>query len=234
MGTSGDHGGTGHGGTGHGGTGHGGTDQGRRIREHREKAGLTRGEAAASAGMAASYLAYLETSPDASPTPAALARLAAALGTTTRAIAGAGLDLPPGRQPPGESPTLGVLSTAECRAFLGQGGVGRFLFTETRGPVAVPVNFRMLGDDIVFRTSPGSGLTAGAAQQRVSFEVDHLDETLGEGWSVLVSGHAHAVTEPAELAEVAALGVASWAGGSRETYIRVVPTVMTGRRIRAV
>jgi nitroimidazol reductase NimA-like FMN-containing flavoprotein (pyridoxamine 5'-phosphate oxidase superfamily) len=214
-------------------TDHGATDLGRRIREHRKKAGLTREEAAAGAGMAVSYLAYLETSPDATPTPAAVARLAATLGTTTRAIAGAGLDLPPGGQPPGPHPSLAILSTAECRAYLGQGGVGRFLFTEDRGPVAIPVNYRMLGDDIVFRTAAGASASQGAAQQHVSFEVDHLDEALGEGWSVLASGHAHAVTEDSELAEVAALGVSPWAGGAREIYIRLAPKALTGRRIRS-
>lgn len=213
-------------------TGHGGTDLGRRIREHRARAGLSQEDAAAGAGMAVSYLAYLESSPDASPTPAALARLAATLGTSTRAIAGAGLDLPPGRQPPGERPVLEPLTVAECRAYLGSGGVGRFLFEAQRGPVAVPVNFRMLGEDVVFRTSQGTGQSAGAAQQRVSFEVDHLDEALGEGWSVLISGRAHAVTAPAELTEVSALGVEPWTDGSRGVYVRIVPALVTGRRIR--
>lgn len=212
--------------------GHGGTDLGRRIREHRTRAGLSQQDAAAGAGMAASYLHYLETSPDASPTPAALARLAAALGTSTRAITGAGLDLPPGQQLPDARPLLEVLTAAECRAYLGSGGVGRFLFEQERGPVALPVNFRMLGDDVVFRTAPAAAERAGAAQQHVSFEVDHLDETLGEGWSVLISGHAHVVTEPGELDQVRALGIEPWPGGSREIYIRIVPAVVTGRRIR--
>jgi nitroimidazol reductase NimA-like FMN-containing flavoprotein (pyridoxamine 5'-phosphate oxidase superfamily) len=215
-------------------TGHGGTDLGRRIQEHRGKAGLSREEAATRAGMAVSYLTYLETDPDAAPTPAALARLAAALGTTTRQITGAGMDLPPGQgHPPQQRPVLETLSPAECRAFLGRGGVGRFLFGEDRGPVAVPVNFAVLGGDIVFRTAAGTSLIAGAEQQRVSFEVDHLDEALGEGWSVLVSGHAHQLTEPGELAEAAALDVTPWAAGARDSYIRLVPSVITGRRIRA-
>jgi transcriptional regulator with XRE-family HTH domain len=210
----------------------GGTDLGRRIREYRERAGLSQEEAAAGAGMAGSYLAYLESDPSPSPTPAALARLAAVLGTTTRAIAGAGFDHPPGRHSPGKRPILRVLTAPECRQFLDQGGVGRFVFTEARGPVAAPVNFRMAGDDVVFRTAEGGPLAAGAEQPQVSFEVDHLDDVLGEGWSVVVSGHAHPVTEPAELREVTALGVAPWAGGPRETYIRIVPTMITGRRIR--
>jgi transcriptional regulator with XRE-family HTH domain len=214
-------------------TGHGGTDLGRRIDEHRRQAGLSRAEAAAGAGMAAGYLAYLETNPAASPTPAALTRLAAALGTTTRALTGAALDLPPGLQRPEDRPALEALTAAECRAFLGPGGVGRFVFAEARGPVAVPVNYRMLGDDIVFRTGEASTLAAAAAGQPVSFEVDHLDEVLGEGWSVLVSGQANVVTASAELAEVKSLEIAPWAGGARETYIRIVAAEFTGRRIRA-
>jgi nitroimidazol reductase NimA-like FMN-containing flavoprotein (pyridoxamine 5'-phosphate oxidase superfamily) len=210
----------------------GGTDLGRRIREHRDKAGLSRDEAAAGAGMAVSYLHYLETSPDAAPTPAALARLAAALGTSTHAITGVGAGLTPGHQPL-LHPVLEVLTTAECRAFLGDGGIGRFLFHEDRGPVAVPVNFAMLGDDVVFRTPPESPAVGATDQQRVSFEVDHLDEALGEGWSVLVTGHAHPVTAPAELDEVEALQVAPWAGGPHDVFIRLVPAVVTGRRIRA-
>lgn len=213
-------------------TGHGGTDLGRRIREHRDRAGLSQQETAARAGMAPSYLSYLETSPDASPSPAALARLAAALGTSTRAMAGAGLDLPPGQQPPVQHPVLEPLTPADCLAYLGSGGVGRFLFEEERGPVALPVNFAMLGEDVVFRTSPGTSESAGVLQQRVSFEVDHLDEALGEGWSVLLSGHAHVVTDPAELAQVQALRIEPWPGGQRDLYLRLVPTVITGRRIR--
>ena len=213
-------------------TGHGGTDLGRRIQEKRSQAGLTREETAERAGMAASYLAYLETNPDAAPTSAALARLAAALGTTTHSITGAGLDLPPGRQPPGQRPVLSTLTAAECRMFLGTGGVGRFLFGADRGPVALLVNYRMLAGDVVFRTGEETILAAAAARPPVSFEVDHLDDALREGWSVLVSGHAHVVTDAAELAEVTELGIAPWAGGPRPAYIRIVPAELTGRQIR--
>jgi transcriptional regulator with XRE-family HTH domain len=215
--------------------GQGGTDLGRRIQERRHKAGLTREEAAQRAGMAESYLAYLETDADAAPTSAALTRLAASLDTTTRAITGAALDLPPGRQAPDKRPVLRPLSAAECRAHLGTGGVGRFLFVAARGPVAFPVNYRMLADDIVFRTGERTSAAAAAAAppQPVSFEVDHLDEVLGEGWSVLVSGQAHVVTSAAERAEVESLGVAPWAGGAKQTYVRIIAGQLTGRQIRA-
>ena len=211
---------------------HGGTDLGRRIREHRQHAGLTPEETASRAGMAVTYLAYLEGDPDASPTPATLARLAAALGTSGRELTGAGLDLPPGQTRPDTHPVLETLSEAECRAYLGTQGIGRFVFVSARGPVAVPVNYKMLGDHIVFRTHAWTTLAESAEQRRVSIEVDHIDEALAEGWSVLASGRAHRVTDAAELEQVKALAVRPWAAGERETYIRLVPTAITGRRLR--
>lgn len=210
----------------------GATDLGRRIREHRERAGLSREEAAEQAGLAETYLAYLESNRDASPTSGALTALASALGTTKAALAGAGMELPPGQQPPAPHPVLESLDPRECRRLLGSGGVGRFVYVDDRGPAAIPVNFRMLGDDIIFRTSAWGSLAQRSLQRRVSFEVDHIDDALGEGWSVLVSGRAHLVTDPDELASARALGIDPWAGGARETYIRISPLVMTGRRIR--
>ena len=42
-------------------------------------------------------------------------------------------------------------------------------------------------------------LIAAHGDDPVSFEADHLDETLGYGWSVLVRGQAHRVLQPGEL-----------------------------------
>ena len=214
------------------GSAHGGTDLGRRIREQREAAGLTQEATASHAGMAPSYLSYLETSPEAFPTPAALARLAAALGTSSAALAGAGMDLPPGQASGQPQAALQALSPEECRGYLAMGGVGRFLFVTDRGPVAIPVNYRMLDGDVVFRTSPNGTPAAAGLRERVSFEVDHLDDALAEGWSVLVSGHAWIVSEPGELAAVERLHIVPWAGGDRDCYLRLAPAEITGRRIR--
>lgn len=210
------------------------SDLGRRIAEQRARAGLSRAEAAERAGMAASYLEYLETSAAPSPGPGALTRLAAALGTTGAALGGAGLHLPPGQRQAARRAVLETLSHAECRDYLAPGGIGRFLFMDARGPVAIPVNYRMLGGDIVFRTAGADRAAAAAGQPRVSFDVDRIDDALGEGWSVLISGEASLVTAPAELAEVAALGIEPWADGERDAFIRIVARDVTGRRIRAL
>jgi hypothetical protein len=215
-------------------TGPYGGDLGRRITEQREHAGLSREEAAARAGMAPDYLEYLETSPEPDPTRDALTRLAKALGTSVSSLGGAGLSLPPGqRGSSGGGPPPDELNAAQCREHLAAGGIGRFVYLSDRGPAAVPVNFRMLGNDIVFRTGSETSLAAGTHQPQVSFEVDHIDDTLGEGWSVLASGKASPVTAPAELENLSSLGIVPWAGGDRDVFIRIQPHQITGRQIRS-
>ena len=211
----------------------GGTDLGRRICEHRERAGLSRAETAERAGLSAGYLAYLESSQDPNPTQATLIRLAAALGTSPGALSGAGLTMPPGQRAAAAHPILSSLTADECRALMSPGGVGRVLFVEPgRGPVAIPVNYRMDGADVVFRTREGGGMAEGIPGGPVSFDVDHLDEALGEGWSVLVTGTASVITDMAELDRAAALGVEPWAGGERPVYVRLETGKVTGRAIR--
>jgi len=213
----------------------GGTDLGRRLCEQRERAGLSRGEAAERAGLAAGYLAYLESSPDPNPTQATLIRLAAALGTMPGALSGAGLTLPPGQRGAAASPVLFSLTADECRGLIAPGGVGRVLFAEPgRGPVAIPVNYRMEGADVVFRTGGGARMADSLRHGPVSFDVDHLDEALSEGWSVLVTGTASVITDPAELDRAAALGVEPWAGGERPVYVRLRAAQVTGRAIRVL
>ena len=71
-----------------------------------------------------------------------------------------------------------------------------------------------------------------SADGEISFEIDHLDEALTEGWSVLLTGHGRAVVDPSEYEQVASLGIAPWAGGRRDTYVVLSPIQVTGRRIR--
>ena len=212
----------------------GATDLGRRIAEHRDRASLTVDETAERAGMSADYVAYLESSSaPPNPTQATLTRLAAALGTTPGSLSGSGLAAPPGQHAPARKAVLENLSAAECKAHIAAGGVGRFLFNQaSRGPVAIPVNYRMDGDDVVFRTASGGSILEAMDQERVSFDVDHLDDALAEGWSVLLTGTASIITDQTELAQAEALDVEPWAGGDRPVYVRLTVSQLSGRRIR--
>jgi hypothetical protein len=90
----------------------------------------------------------------------------------------------------------------------------------------------MDGDDVVFRAGRQVSI-ADAVRQQVSFDVDHIDDALSEGWSVLLSGTARIITDPAELRHATALGIEPWAGGDRDVYVRLSASQITGRRIRA-
>jgi transcriptional regulator with XRE-family HTH domain len=207
-------------------------DLGRRVTERRHELGLSTEQVAQRAGMDPTYLGSLERDPAPQLSREGLWRLAAALGTTLDDLAGGGTQEPPGRMDPSAPAVLTSLDPDECRRLIAAGGVGRVIFTEPRGPVALPVNFRTLGSDIVVRTEPDAALVSSVATGRISFEVDHLDDALAEGWSVLVSGNGHEVVEAAELDVVRRLGDSPWAGGERGTFVRIVPDEVTGRRIR--
>ncbi|MGW3449344.1 pyridoxamine 5'-phosphate oxidase family protein [Streptomyces sp. NPDC001076] len=206
-------------------------DIGRRVAVERRRLGLSREETARRARMSPAYLAYLEEQPG-DPTPSALARLADALGTTSAALRGGGLDVPPGQGRALLHPRLRELGPQECRALLSTHGVGRLAVTAPDGrPAVVPVNYEVMDDAIVFRTAPRS-VAATAAETEVAFEVDHVDEALSQGWSVLAVGPATVVTEPEAVRRLTRQAhTTPWAGGEREMWVSIRPTRLTGRRI---
>jgi nitroimidazol reductase NimA-like FMN-containing flavoprotein (pyridoxamine 5'-phosphate oxidase superfamily) len=206
-------------------------DLGRRVAQRRRDLGLSRAELAQRAEMVERYVAYLEN--DAVHVPLiSLSRLASALDTSVDALVGGDVEAPPGQRRPAAGATLEQLDERECRKLLAAGGVGRFVFTTGRGPVAVPVNYRMIGGDVVFRTAEDTSLTSVSDSQPVSFEVDRIDDAMSEGWSVLVTGRARRVSRD-ELRQLETLGVEPWAGGDRTVFLRLEPREVTGRRIQA-
>ena len=127
---------------------------------------------------------------------------------------------------------LQKLSPVECFDLLEPGGVGRVAFTSAAGEIMIlPVNFAMTGKTIVFRTGPDT-LLAVHADARVSFEADRVDDARHEGWSVLVHGHAHKVTEEHAVQILEnRTHLQPWAAGARDVYVRIAATQISGRRI---
>ncbi|KUO17746.1 helix-turn-helix domain-containing protein [Streptomyces dysideae] len=206
-------------------------DLGRRLTERRTRLGLTLREAAGRAGMAPSYLQYLEEHPGAAPGTGVLHILAEVLHTTVTDLTGGDAELPPGRGQAARHPQFTELTTQECRALLSTHGVGRLAVPTASGPVIVPVNYSVVDGAIVFRTGPGT-TPAQAAGCQVAFETDRIDDAFSQGWSVLVRGHARAVTDPDEARRLDARAYSTpWAGGRREQWVRIDPVAVTGRRI---
>jgi transcriptional regulator with XRE-family HTH domain len=205
-------------------------DLSRRIAQRRTELHLSQAQLAARAGVSLRYLEYLERYP-ARPSQATLRQLAAALRTTPAVLLGGGMNTPPGQCRPAGLRAITKLMPAECRRLIAPGGVGRIGLGTISGPVVLPVNFAVLADTIVIRTAEGT-IIDGHADEQVALEVDHIDEALCQGWSVLVRGPAHRVTRPAELRHLQEDAMLwPWAGGEREVYLRILPSQITGRRI---
>ncbi|GGJ06619.1 helix-turn-helix domain-containing protein [Streptomyces brasiliensis] len=206
-------------------------DLGRRLAARRSQLGLSLEETAECAGMAPSYVRYLEEHPGAAPGSGPLVRLAEVLQTTVTDLTGGAVDLPPGTGRAGRTPEFTELDPDECRSLLSAHGVGRLAVPMDSGPVIVPVNYDVVDDAIVFRTAEGT--TPALADSRpVAFEVDRIDDAFSQGWSVLVRGRARTVTDPDEESRLTARAYSlPWAGGERDVWVRVEPETVTGRRI---
>jgi nitroimidazol reductase NimA-like FMN-containing flavoprotein (pyridoxamine 5'-phosphate oxidase superfamily) len=99
------------------------------------------------------------------------------------------------------------------------------------GPIVVPVNYVLDRHMVVIRTDEGAKLDAADRGLKVAFEIDGFDAARGNGWSVLVRGEAVTVTDPAEAARLRELLIYPLAPGSKSHYIRVMPAMLSGRRI---
>jgi transcriptional regulator with XRE-family HTH domain len=205
-------------------------DLARRVARRRTELGKSVEEVAAAVGVDPGYLRYFEESPGVRLSTGTMLLLALALECTPEELYGARVDRPPGRGRAGRHPELSELTAPQCQAHLQAGGVGRVVLVTDRGPIAHPLNFVLSeGDVIVSTTVENAARLEGHA--RVSFEIDRVDESMGEGWSVLVTGTARRVDDPDEVVALAGLGLAPWAGGPRHALVRIHPDEMTGRVI---
>jgi transcriptional regulator with XRE-family HTH domain len=207
-------------------------DLSKRVARRRAELHLSKAQVAARAGMSLQYLEYVERYP-ARPGGTTLRRLAAALQTTPAALLGARAQAPPAYSRLDRPPVIGKLMPTECRRLIAAGGIGRIAFGTISGPVVFPVNFAVVAGTIVVRTGEGT-MIAGHADGPVAFEVDHIDEALCQGWSVLVRGQAHRVAHPAELEHMRRdAAIWPWPGDDRDVYVRIIADTISGRRIES-
>lgn len=127
---------------------------------------------------------------------------------------------------------LEVLPSDECLQLLASQPVGRVAFIDAGEPVVLPVNHRVDGWAIVFRTDLGGKLRTALLQRPVAFEVDAYDTEARTGWSVLVRGVADIVDDHDTVRRLDELGLSPWATGhDRPYWIRIRPEEISGRRI---
>ncbi|MFR9799811.1 pyridoxamine 5'-phosphate oxidase family protein [Streptomyces sp. MS06] len=129
------------------------------------------------------------------------------------------------------------LDSRESLRLLGSVSFGRIVFTQHALPTIRPVNHILDRDDIVIRTHAAAALTSRTGQARgpgvvVAYEADTIDPDTHLGWSVVVTGYAHLVTDPAELARYQRL-LHPWAERTMDHAVRIRPDLVTGLRLAA-
>jgi hypothetical protein len=124
------------------------------------------------------------------------------------------------------------LSRAECEELLRAGLVGRVAACTPEGPHIVPVNYSVVDDSVVIRTTPYSLLGSHAQGSVLAVEVDQFDYEYQRGWSVVARGRAETVVEPDQLERIRrSWEPTSWARGQRTLFIAIPWSDLTGRRL---
>lgn len=126
---------------------------------------------------------------------------------------------------------LEVLSEAECFRLLASKSLGRVGLTVGALPTVLPVNFRLIGEHIYFRTSAGPKLEAATSCAVVAFEVDDIDPISHDGWSVVVTGVARPVENAEEISRLDAIGIPLWTPAPQTRVVAISADVVTGRRL---
>ncbi len=127
---------------------------------------------------------------------------------------------------------LETLAEEECFALLAEGRVGRLVYVDEFGPVAVPVNYAVSRRSVIIRVEGGAKLAA-MQQPRVAFEVDDLDQDQRSGWSVIIRGAGRELPieeVPALLRHMDGGPPTPWATGIHNTWLEIPAEMVTGRR----
>lgn len=125
---------------------------------------------------------------------------------------------------------LQELSVDECLTRLQQHQLGRLVYTMEDELQIRPLNYALYQGQIIIRTGYGDLLDA-VDRQSVLFEVDDAEPPTSSPWSVIVRGVAEEIWRPDELQVMRDLPLRPWAPGSRDHYLRIISSAMTGRRL---
>lgn len=127
---------------------------------------------------------------------------------------------------------LRELSYAECRGLLVRQRAGRVAVATPDGPHIIPLNYSVVDESIIFRTTPFSILATYARNAKLAFEVDHFDEDHSLGWSVVARGRADVVSDPEEINRIRKVcAPLPWADGARNLYFRLDWKELSGRAL---
>lgn len=123
------------------------------------------------------------------------------------------------------------LPRPECLLLLAKADIGRIVFTDGALPAIQPVNYLLVDNEVIYRTANGAKLAAATRNSVVAFEVDEIDPETHTGWSVVLIGPCHEITDPDKLAGLPTRMPNPWATSHNGHTIAIAIEKITGRRI---
>jgi len=128
-------------------------------------------------------------------------------------------------------PWIESLTPVECVELLRAQDVGRVAFVVDDFPVVLPVNYRLIERAelplVAIRTRPGNVIDR--APMHVAFQVDEIDRSRRQGWSIVIRGVLRHLA--------AAMGEQHdphpWLLEDRDSWILIDPATMSGRRLHS-
>jgi len=120
------------------------------------------------------------------------------------------------------------ISEDECRKLLALFEFGRIAFRVGDVLEVFPINYHASGDEITFRTAPGTKLAGVLLADDVVFELDNLG--VREAWSVIGHGTARRLEAADEVEAAAALPIHPLIPTVKREFVRIDLTRLSGRR----
>jgi uncharacterized protein len=126
------------------------------------------------------------------------------------------------------------LSAQECLHLLATGSFGRLAVGIGDGVPAIrPLRYAFdeRSRSIVSRIGDGSMLHAVSHDAKAAFEIDEIDERARTGWSVIVTGVARLITDPAEIRRLQDSSAVDWPAEEPTRWVALRAQTVSGRRI---
>lgn len=128
------------------------------------------------------------------------------------------------------APKANILTDEQCWKLLGETSIGRLAVNVNGRPDVFPVNYKIDGESLIFRTGDGTKLDAIVEDANVALESDAVSAEFGIAWSVVVKGRAEQASPESPALNSTVRGLFPWQGVGKNHLIRIVPDTVTGRR----
>jgi hypothetical protein len=125
-----------------------------------------------------------------------------------------------------------VVDSAAAMRLLAGIDYGRIVFTLNALPAIRQVNHLVDERRVIVRTRLTASISAALRSSDgvvVAYEADNLDSQTRAGWSVVVTGRAHTVTDPDEVSRYEQL-LHPWVNHA-DTVVAIEPEMITGLRL---